>query len=78
MSSSYPIVLIIVIVMVVSYTFIMLIPFSGTTRRPSLERQSTLYDEQSRGSAPDSSGRENRYTNYHNYYNQSYDFFRYV
>lgn len=42
----------------------------GTTRRPSLERQITLYDEQGGGTSGDVTSRENRYSNYHSYYHQ--------
>ncbi|KAG7169859.1 hypothetical protein Hamer_G024438, partial [Homarus americanus] len=42
----------------------------GTTRRPSLERQTTLYDDQGGGTRGDGTSRENRYSNYHSYYHQ--------
>ena len=43
---------------------------AGNTRRPSLERQTTLYDEQSGGQRTEGTSRENRYSNYHSYYHQ--------
>ncbi|XP_076049378.1 uncharacterized protein LOC143030059 [Oratosquilla oratoria] len=42
----------------------------GPARRPSLERQNTLYDEQGSKGDVAATGRENRYSNYHSYYHQ--------
>ncbi|XP_050712304.1 uncharacterized protein LOC126996136 [Eriocheir sinensis] len=42
----------------------------GSTRRPSLERQTTLYDDQGGGQRTEGTSRENRYSNYHSYYHQ--------